>query len=597
MILLLIILVCLSGSRAYAEDTPITDELLIYTPKEMLSFDIKEYLKQNSPDLVKYSEVISHWSGYSSISPKVIITLIEQQTKLISKKKLSEVEIIKPLGSLSDQVGFSAQVKDVALQLSKSYYKKQQQLKGSHKKKENQNILQDFLKSKADDNFHTGRNNEFEKTYHHLFPSLPAQKKIEHGANKGLVNIYGALPPVGFLQLPYPIGESWYFGGSHTFTGSGSYPQSSLDFFESMVGWGTDTSNIMVVASNKGIAVKHSSCFVEVIGTDGWSTSYYHLDNVQVTTNQTVAQNSRLANYANNKAQALCNGGHSTGPHVHFSLKQNGSYAHLNGVNLSGYLVHTGRYSYDTDCNYFWISKNNTKHCAWSNLYNPGVITTTPAKATLISPIGATTDTTPVYSWSAVENSSWYRLWVNDSSGNKIKKWYTASQAGCAAGAGTCSVTPVTTLSSGSHTWWIRTNNSSGNGPWSSGKVFSVTTGGVPSKATLLSPSGTVTDTTPTYTWNAVENSSWYRLWVNDSSGNKIKKWYTASQAGCAGGTGTCSVSPVATLASGSSKWWVQTWNTAGYGQWSSVKNFVVVHTPPPPPPPKQPFFGSGLIL
>ena len=80
----------------------------------------------------------------------------------------------------------------------------------------------------------------------------------------------------------------------------------------------------------------------------------------------------------------------------------------------------------------------------------------------------------------------------------------------------------------------------------------------------------------PTYIWNAVPNSSWYYLWVNDSSGNKIKKWYTAAQAGCPNGTGICSVIPSVSLANGSAVWWVRTWNDFGYGSWNGATYFNV---------------------
>jgi len=99
--------------------------------------------------------------------------------------------------------------------------------------------------------------------------------------------------------------------------------------------------------------------------------------------------------------------------------------------------------------------------------------------------------------------------------------------------------------------------------------VFSV-------KVTLVSPSGTITSTTPVYTWNADANSTWYYLWVDDSTGNKIKRWYTAAQTGCSGGTGTCSATPDVAVASGSAKWWIQTWNPNGYGPWSNGAGFTV---------------------
>ena len=97
-----------------------------------------------------------------------------------------------------------------------------------------------------------------------------------------------------------------------------------------------------------------------------------------------------------------------------------------------------------------------------------------------------------------------------------------------------------------------------------------------PGEATLLSTSGSINDTTPTYIWYAVSGATWYFLWVDDSAGNRIKTWYTAAQAGCASGTGVCSVTPSTELTEGSCKWWIQTWNADGVGPWSSSLSFTV---------------------
>ena len=170
----------------------------------------------------------------------------------------------------------------------------------------------------------------------------------------------------------------------------------------------------------------------------------------------------------------------------------------------------------------------------------------------------------------------WYYLWVNDSTGTRIQKWYTASEAGCASGTGTCSVSPTTTLAPGAAQWWIQATNGTVYGPWSATMDFSVPVPNAPGAATLISPTGTITTTTPTYTWNAIPEAMWYYLWVNDSTGNRIQKWYTASEAGCASGTGTCSVSPTTTLASGAAQWWIQATNGTVYGPWSATMNFTV---------------------
>ena len=82
---------------------------------------------------------------------------------------------------------------------------------------------------------------------------------------------------------------------------------------------------------------------------------------------------------------------------------------------------------------------------------------------------------------------------------------------------------------------------------------------------------GSISDTTPTYTWNAVNGATWYYLWVDGPSGNVIKTWYEAT-AICS--AATCSVTPDTTLGSGAHKWWVRTWSSAGYGPWSAEGNF-----------------------
>jgi bacillopeptidase F len=209
--------------------------------------------------------------------------------------------------------------------------------------------------------------------------------------------------------------------------------------------------------------------------------------------------------------------------------------------------------------------------------WSPGMNFTVvpPAPATLISPTGTITDPTPMYTWNAVSGSTWYHLWVNDSTGKKINQWYRATDAGCPAGTGTCSVTPINEVV-GASQWWVQTYGNAGFGPWSTPLSFTTPIPTIPLTTTLVSPTGTIGDTTPTYTWNAVPNATWYHLWVNDATGNKINQWYPAADAGCPDGTGTCSVTPAKVLATGAASWWIRTYNAAGYGPWSSALPFTV---------------------
>ena len=213
-----------------------------------------------------------------------------------------------------------------------------------------------------------------------------------------------------------------------------------------------------------------------------------------------------------------------------------------------------------------------------------------PEATTLEAPSGSINSDTPTYSWDAVASSTWYYLWVDGPSGNVIKQWYTAAQAGCGGGTGTCSVTPAlytgdaTELADGDYRWWVQTFNDVGTGPWSAREDFNVLTS-VPAAATLTSPMGATPTRTPTYTWEGVASSTWYYLWVDGPGGvGNLRNWYTAAQVGCGGG-GTCSVAPsIALGASGDAKWWVQTYNQFGGGAWSARGDFTVTGPGSVPP-------------
>ncbi|MFH1867802.1 MAG: putative Ig domain-containing protein, partial [Candidatus Omnitrophota bacterium] len=81
--------------------------------------------------------------------------------------------------------------------------------------------------------------------------------------------------------------------------------------------------------------------------------------------------------------------------------------------------------------------------------------------------------------------------------------------------------------------------------------------------AILLSPSGTIDIKTPTYIWSEIEEAVQYRLIVDDSIGNKIDQWYTASDIE-GFGTGTCSITPATELFKGQATWWIETMNGIG---------------------------------
>ncbi|HET9589056.1 MAG TPA: hypothetical protein VFO91_09740 [Anaerolineales bacterium] len=195
-------------------------------------------------------------------------------------------------------------------------------------------------------------------------------------------------------------------------------------------------------------------------------------------------------------------------------------------------------------------------------------------KATLLSPSGTPTDTSPTFRWNHVSGVTWYFLWLRSTRGDVFAKWYEAMPICSGA---TCEVTPPLTLWPDHYTWWVQTYNPTGYGPWSNGLAFNIAAPTPPPAATLVSPTGSTSDTTPSYVWNSVSGSTWYYLWVSRvNTGGSLTtihtQWYQAPVV-CSGGT--CSVTPSGvTLASGNYRWWIQTWSNGGYGPWSSAMNF-----------------------
>ncbi len=192
------------------------------------------------------------------------------------------------------------------------------------------------------------------------------------------------------------------------------------------------------------------------------------------------------------------------------------------------------------------------------------------SKPQLTSPITGTVGMTPTYRWRPVQTATAYQLWVNDSSGTVVDTWYNAASLACGID---CWVSPRVALAEGSVTWWVRGwNVDGGEGPWSDGASIVRST---PGPATLVAPSGVLGPGSPRFEWTPVGNATHYYLWVNDRSGQRLDRWYSAGEAGCAIGVSRCSVDPRILLVE-EGLWWVQAWSaTHGYGPWSAGLMFT----------------------
>jgi hypothetical protein len=200
---------------------------------------------------------------------------------------------------------------------------------------------------------------------------------------------------------------------------------------------------------------------------------------------------------------------------------------------------------------------------------------TAPLPAVLEAPLGVIKDTNPSYTWTAIPDATWYRLWVVDSANRTTDLWYRADQAGCPTGATKCTATPSAVLSYGWAVCYILTWNTSGS-VWSEPMHFKVSSG-IPGKATIFSQP-MIKTTTPAYTWLPSYGATWYRLWVGDASGNVLlDHWYKREDAVCSSGIGTCTVTPTVALPLDWAVSYVYSYNEFG-AVWSDGMWFKVIN-------------------
>jgi murein DD-endopeptidase MepM/ murein hydrolase activator NlpD len=293
-------------------------------------FDTIAHIRRNHRSLAPQAESISHWSAYYNVNPVLLVN--------IAKASSSQRELT------------SASIRDLAESLGKLA---RRQARTSHPELTSEQALAGELGS-----------------IYSLAPEdaagLIAKTRSETAA-AGIVHSLQAateVPPA--LDLPFTQPQAWEFNGVHTWTGNddGS-PMSSLDFARQFSSaWGEGTSDDWVTAASDGEVTVYSSCYVQILHDSGWASRYYHLDNLQVTTGQRVQAGDRLANYADDLTQALCSGGHSSGPHLHFALLKDGQYFSLQDIALSGYLVHPGDSSYDSSSARMWLEKRDVRYFA-----------------------------------------------------------------------------------------------------------------------------------------------------------------------------------------------------------------------------------------
>jgi hypothetical protein len=300
-------------SADYSGPVLVDNSQMRYTGQDMLSFSTADELQRRAPNLMALRPTIDTWSAMHAIHPRVLIQVLKgywPDHEAVGSRH--EIELVHEIATGLALIWLQHQ--GDALAASKAVYA----------------VAAAYgLSLSFDDGLAAAR-------------ELPPT---------------GAAPPVfGWFQPPWEIGDTWAGGGVHGDTGTGI--RNALDYWGEYRGWGEDLSQWWVAAMQAGTARVWSICSVSIIHDNGWTTTYYHLENIQLSDFQVVERNEIVSNYANDLATATCQGGSSTGPHVHQAVYHDGVRVEINETNLdfTAYSHHPGVGQYDFDCATSWYN-------------------------------------------------------------------------------------------------------------------------------------------------------------------------------------------------------------------------------------------------
>jgi LasA protease len=332
----------------------------------VVGFDTAEFVSR-FPGWLKYyreyaadaqrsgADIIDLVARNYSVSPRLLLALLEYQAGALTQPVLADSLATYPLGYESyDHKGLYLQLNWAANFLNNGYYAYRQGKLGEI-------LLQNDRTERLDPWLNTAS-----AALHHYFNYQFKDDALYYKAiaHDGLAQTFrdlfgdpwandqphipGSLSQPEFI-LPIEFGETWAFtGGPHTGWGLGE-PLAALDFAPPVLSGSCDTAPSWALAIASGVIVRSETGQV-MIDTDGdsdertgWNIFYLHIateDRIPI--GATVERGDRIGHPS-------CEGGRSTGSHIHLARKYNGEWIPAEGVlafNLEGWIAFNGSEEY-----------------------------------------------------------------------------------------------------------------------------------------------------------------------------------------------------------------------------------------------------------
>ena len=311
---------------------------------------LKNYSAFAGEETRRGGELVEYVARNYSISPRLLLALVEYQAGVLSQALLPPNLDVYPLG-VKDQYhkGFYLQLVWAANALNNGYYSWRNgsldTIYHSDGTIEHPDPWQNaatvglqyyFSQLMTIDDFHTAIYSEgLLKTYTKLFGDPWALPNA---------NIPGDLQQPE-LTLPFENGKTWaYTGGPHSAWGDAE-PFAAIDFAPPTVAGGCGISDEFVTAMADGQIVR-SEPALAILDLDGdgdertgWVILYLHLGlNDKIRPGVMVKTGDKIGHPS-------CEGGRATGTHVHIARKYNGEWIPAGGTlafNLEGWIAGNG---------------------------------------------------------------------------------------------------------------------------------------------------------------------------------------------------------------------------------------------------------------